>query len=131
MVCLDTNYIIDVIRGKIRLEELDRLESPVTIASPTIVEVIRGLYLKSTRENIKNDEEEKIEKILNSLNVLQLNKESAKTTGKLQARLINKGEDIGIIDVMIASICIHNNEILITKNKKHFGKIEGLKIRSY
>jgi tRNA(fMet)-specific endonuclease VapC len=129
MVCLDTNYIIDVIKGKINIEKLDKLESPVSITSPTIVEIIRGLHLKSTQHNVKHDDEEKIENILDSLNVLQLNKENAKKSGKLQAELINKGEDI--IDIMIASICIQNNETLITRNKKHFEKIPGLKIETY
>lgn len=32
---------------------------------------------------------------------------------------------------MIAAISISNNETLITKNKKHFERIEGLKIETY
>jgi tRNA(fMet)-specific endonuclease VapC len=132
MVCLDTTYIIDVIKGKVSIEKLDKLETgTISIAAPTIVEVIRGLHIKSTQFNIKHDEEEKIENILNSLNVLQLNKNSAKTAGKLHAKLINKGEDIGIIDIMISAICIENDETLITRNVKHFEKIPDLKIEAY
>jgi tRNA(fMet)-specific endonuclease VapC len=132
MACLDTNFIIDIIKGKISIETLNKLEdNSLSIASPSIVEIIRGLHLKSTSQNIKHNEEEKIENILNSLNILQLNKENAKAAGKIQAQLVNKGEDIGIMDIMIAAIAITNNEILITRNKKHFEKIEGLKIETY
>jgi len=132
MVCLDTNFIIDIIKGKINIETLDEFKGyPISITTPSIVEIIRGLYLKSTSQNVKHNEEENIENMLNSLNVLPLNKESAILTGKIQAQLINKGEDIGITDIMIASICIKNNETLVTRNEKHFERIKELKIQTY
>src|SRR3989344_638491 len=120
MACLDTNFIIDFIKGKIDIEEGNQLGEFISISSPSIVEIIRGLHLKKTLQHIKQNEEEKIENTLNSLNILQLNKESAKIAGRLQAELINKGEDIGIIDILIAAITLRNNETLITRNLKHF-----------
>ena len=131
MACLDTNFIIDYIKGKVDIEELNKLGEFISVTSPSIVEIIRGLYLKRTSQHVKQYEEEKIEDTLNSLNILQLNKESAKIAGKLQAELINKGEDIGITDILIASIAIQNNETLITRNIKHFEKIPNLKIQIY
>ena len=131
MACLDTNFIIDFIKGKIDIEEVNQLGEFISISSPSIVEIIRGLHLKKTLQHIKQNEEEKIENTLNSLNILQLNKESAKIAGRLQAELINKGEDIGIIDILIAAITLLNNETLITRNKKHFEKIPNLKIQTY
>src|SRR3989344_494309 len=131
MACLDTNFIIDFIKGKIDIEEGNQLGEFISISSPSIVEIIRGLHLKKTLQHIKQNEEEKIENTLNSLNILQLNKESAKIAGRLQAELINKGEDIGIIDILIAAIALRNNETLITRNKKPFEKIPNLKIQTY
>lgn len=43
----------------------------------------------------------------------------------------NEGEIIDIEDIMIGAIAKRNNETIITRNKKHFEKIPGLKIASY
>lgn len=133
MVCLDTTFIIDLIKGKDEVAELENQlyekNEQLTTTAPTVVEIIRGLHLKNIARKV--NEEEKIEELFSSIEILTLDKESAKEAGKIHANLINKGEDIGLADVMIASICIQNNETLLTRNKKHFEKIEELKIETY
>ena len=50
MACLDSSTIIDILRRKIDLAQLElRLgeNEIVKIPSPAIIEIIRGLYLKS------------------------------------------------------------------------------------
>ncbi len=42
-----------------------------------------------------------------------------------------KGEPIGDLDTLIASIALTNRQILVTKNKAHFEKIPGLVVESY
>ena len=60
MVCLDSSFIIDLIKESEKIKELendiDNRDEDITIASPVIVEVIRGLYLKSNLKNIKENE---------------------------------------------------------------------------
>lgn len=134
MVCIDTSFIIDIIKNKIDAEELGKLidnEEDVHIASPSVIEIIRGLYLKRVLKNVKDYEINLINNLFANFNILELTLESAKIAGKIEAELINNGEQIGVVDVMIASICIENNETLITRNKKHFEKIKGLRIITY
>ena len=135
MVCLDTSFLIDVIRGKKEIvkieEEIDLKEEIVAIATPTIVELIRGLYLKANIKNIKKEEVEVINKKLSSFTILDLDKDSAVLAGEIEADLINKGEIIDLEDIMIAAIAISNDQNLLTKNKKHFEKIKGLQIETY
>lgn len=38
---------------------------------------------------------------------------------------------INIEDIMLAGIALTHNESIITRNIKHFSKIEGLKIETY
>jgi len=63
--------------------------------------------------------------------ILPLNEESAIIAGEIGAQLVIQGETIDAVDIMIGAIAKHNNETLITRNKKHFEKIPGLKIESY
>lgn len=135
MVCLDTSFLIDVIKGKENVKDLEKelIKRGVilTIASPSIVELFRGLYLKANLKYINENEIKKINEIISSFIILSLDKTSAVLAGEIEANLINKGEKIDVEDTMIGAICISNNEKLVTKNKKHFGKIEELKIEPY
>lgn len=135
MACLDTSIVIDIIKGKESVEEienkLDSSKEDTFIPSPVIIELIRGIYLKDSIKNIKENEKERINNFLSSFAILNLDKESAIKTGEIEAELRNKGEMIELFDIMIAAIALKNNQTLITRNKKHFEKIQGLAIQTY
>ncbi len=134
MVCLDTSIIIDILREKVNLDqlELNLAENEIAkIPSPAIIEIILGLHLNSNILNIYKNEREKIDKLLSSFPILDLDKESAILAGEIEANLINMGNIIDIEDIMIGAIALHNNEKLITRNKKHFERIKGLEIEGY
>ena len=58
-----------------------------------------------------------------------LDKKSSKIFGIKNKELSNRGRVTEILDLIIASICISNNLILITRNKKHFENIPGLEFK--
>jgi len=135
MVCLDSSIVIDILRGKESVKAIenkfDSSNEEIFIPSPVIIELIRGIYLKDTIRNIKEKEKDEINNFLYSFVVLDLNKESAIKAGEIEAELRNAGEMIDLEDIMIGAITLQNNETLITRNKKHFEKIRGLKIEGY
>ncbi len=45
--------------------------------------------------------------------------------------LAKRGSPIGLMDEMIAGVVKANGLILITRNRKHFSKIKGLKIKTW
>ncbi len=130
MVCLDTTFIIDLLRGKEEIsslkDNLDRTESKLAVAAPTIMELWVGAQLVS-----KSDEEKvKIDELLQSLIVLELNEHNAKLAGEIEAALISKGQVIDTEDCMIAGIAISNGETLVTRDA-HFARIPGLRVLKY
>jgi len=131
MVCLETTFAVDLLRGnKIAKEKLTFLESigeKLTIASPTIAELISGAILNPKNKN----ERENVIGLISSFNVLSLDKDSAIKSGEIEAELIRRGEPIQTDDIMIGAIALQNNEALVTRNKKHFERIKGLKIEEY
>ena len=131
MVCIDTSCIIDIFRGKESIESLvnttDQKKEFISIASPSVMELIKGAYLGlNTQKEI-----DKVKELLMSLEILTLDKISAFIGGKIEAELKQKGEMIQVIDIMIAAIVIKNNEMLLTRNIKHFQRIKDLKIETY
>ncbi len=135
MVCLDSSVIIDILKGKESVEAIENKfdfnGEEIFIPSPVIIELIRGIYLKNSIKNIKENERNKINNFLSSFIILDFNKESAIKTGEIEAELMNTGEIIDLEDVMIGAIALNNNETIITRNKKHFEKIKGLNVEGY
>lgn len=131
MVCLDTSFIIDLLRGRDNVlgikNQIDSSSGQINVASPSVFELIAGAELSDRI----NDEKAKVRRFLSSLNILNLDMESAILAGEIEASLIKRGEKIEVEDVMIAAIAMKNKESLVTRNTKHFNKIEGLRIEGY
>ena len=135
MVCLDTTFLIDIIKGRKEVkaieDDLEKRGEIITVATPSIVELFKGIYLKKNIKYINQNEVDRIIEIISSFNILDLDKESAILAGEIEANLINAGNFIDVEDIMIAAIVKHNSERLITRNIKHFERIQGLDITGY
>ncbi len=135
MVCLDTTFLIDFIKGRIEANvmanNLGNREEIITIATPSIVELFKGIYLRENIKNIEPNEIDKIKNVISSFSILDLDRVSAILAGEIEADLINRGEMIDIEDIMIGAIAKQNGEKLITKNVKHFERIKGLEVEGY
>ena len=131
MVCLDTSFIIDVLRGdqhaKKVMDEIIADNDTTSIASPTLMELQTSIALN--RRGMK--EKNLIDKIRASSVVLPLDYESATRAGDIEAELILSGETIPPVDIMIAAIVLQHNEMLLTRNSKHFTHIPGLEVKTY
>ncbi len=128
---LDTTFLIDLLQNKIEATEKLRLlqtkNIPISIATSSIVEIWTGLYYTKKTEI----EKKKILDVLESQIIHNLDKESAEKAGEINGALIKTGQQIEIIDSMIAGIAYKNNEPILTRNIKHFNKIKEVKIEVY
>ena len=126
----DTTFIIDILKGKKeaaeKTQELLNRNEPIKATTISVFEIWQG-----TKDIRNESEKEKIEKLLSSIGLIAFDIESAKKAGNIHADLKSKGELIESADSMIAGIVLNHNETLLTRNKKHFEKIKGLKIESY
>lgn len=125
---LDTNIIIDFLNGnKEIIEKIERLEQTneeFSITPIALSELYKGAFL-----NNKQEETIKIiENFLNSVAISGFQKEACKIFGEKYAELKKIGKITEEADLIIASICIAENDTLITRNYKHFRNIKGLRI---
>ncbi|MEK6893082.1 MAG: PIN domain-containing protein [Nanoarchaeota archaeon] len=131
MVCLDSCFLIDLLRGKKGaanfLANSESINEDVFVSSVSFMELIKGANLS----NIPNSEEPKVIGLLSSFSELFFNNECALLAGRLEAELAKKGEIIEMEDIMIAATAVQNDESLATRNKKHFEKISKLRTESY
>jgi predicted nucleic acid-binding protein len=126
-ICLDTDILIDLLRNKQESvqkikEEEEKCEIFTTILN--IFELYYGAYkTKNAEANTMA-----VRELCSRISVLGFSLEEAEESGKQKAKLERKGEDLEFRDVIIGLIALKNNCVLMTKNKKHFSRIEGLKV---
>ncbi|MDP3729011.1 MAG: type II toxin-antitoxin system VapC family toxin [bacterium] len=125
---LDTNIIIDLLDGNKEVsEKIEKLENENKGFSITPI-VLSELYKGAFLGNKKEETLLLIENFLKSVTLLRFEKEACKIFGEKYAELKKIGRITEESDLIIASICMTENEILVTRNYKHFKNIKGLKV---
>ena len=128
MTCLDTDFWVGLLRGNPeaieRLRSLAEIDAPISTTIITVCELYKGACLSKKVEQNKRE----IESKLRLVNILDLSEDAAKTFGELMLEL--SGREIGDLDTLIASICLANNEALIT-NDEHFYRIPDLSVEGW
>ena len=129
MYCLDSDAVIAHFRGDNSIKErLDSISAEELFVTPiTLCELYRGVFLSGNLEKDKL----LVQRLLERVNVLNFDLPACEIFGKAYKSLKQSGKLTQDSDLMIASICISNNATLITRNKKHFENIKGLKIEEW
>jgi tRNA(fMet)-specific endonuclease VapC len=127
----DSCFIIDLMRkSQSALKKLDELK--VTrqiqyITSPTVMELAVGVALAA----LPKDEQKRVDEILAGFQIIPLDTASAWRAGIEIGKLRNSGKIVDPIDGQIAGIALQYDEVIVTRNTKHFQLIKDLKIESY
>lgn len=127
----DTSFIIDLLRGDENAERLlDSIEKearPQKVSSVTVLELYEGV----ARAQMPESKQRRILDILDTKHVVSADRAVMRRAGKLSGELINGGERIEREDCIIAASALLNDEPVITRNIKHFERVDGLETRSY
>lgn len=127
MTVLDTNFLIDLLRGKAGASEIaDSFDDPKT----TTVNAFE-LYYGARRSAKPEKSVLEVGNLLKSIDVLEFDKIAARRAADIHAELMNSGKPVDIVDVFIAGIVMANKEELVTKDIDHFSRIQGLRCRSW
>lgn len=124
MYCLDTNILVDIIRGDNVLgDKIDDLmdKGVVFYITPiTLCELYRGAYSHAQKE----DKLLKINSYVSNFELLEFDSISCDCFGKTYSFLKKSGKMTGEFDLIIASIVMANDLVLITRNEKDFEYID-------
>jgi len=128
MTYIDSDILIDILKGeKTIIKKFEILATKdLSIKTTTInsFELFKGAY----RSQKKEQNLILVNELLKNLDIKEFTFGASKTAAKIFSEISSKGEIIDIADQMIASIVISDNDILITRNKRHFERILGLKL---
>ena len=132
MVILDTDVLIYYLRGKndsyTKIKNLKKKEEALNTTIFNVAELYKGCYsMKNVAKGLM-----KVKLLVDALDEIFLfDNDSAEEFAKLSSDLKNRGQIIGIIDELIASICIVHQESLYSGNVKYFEKIDTLNINDW
>ncbi len=121
LVCLDTNILIDFMRGDKKVIDLVNSYSLKEIISIT---AITEYELLKHGDKIKR---EVAEEVIGPMKIHYFDRISAAEAARIFNRLKDAGKMINENDILIAGIAIANNELLITKDGR-FKDIKSEKI---
>jgi tRNA(fMet)-specific endonuclease VapC len=121
MIVADTDVLIDFLRGKgaasrIRLE----LQHGLSTTAVSAFELLAGAH--------GNRQKNAVETLLEAMEVLPLSRAEAQAAAEVRRSLEVDGEGIGMGDSLIAGIVLHRNRTLLTRNRKHFERVKGLRL---
>ncbi len=123
MIIADTDVLIDFLRGRGGAARRVALELETRSFGTT---AITAFELRSGARSSK--QLKGIDTLLDAMTLLSFGPEEARIAADLRVQLERQGQGIGMADYMIAAVCIANDGVLLTRNRKHFERVEGLKL---
>ena len=128
MASLDTSFLVDLRRGLpsaiAKAEALEAAGEPKCVTPPAAAEFLVNAY------RIGGPRLERARALLDSLVLLDMDRESCEEAGRLGTELVSRGESIGAIDLLIAAISKRHGQRLLTRDRA-FSGIPGLAVETY
>ncbi len=122
-VCIDTDLIIDHLRGRLPGAEL--FSQIVTRYEPSTTHINRFELLCGASTA---GEREIIEECLMGFKIIPFDELSGNEAARIYRELRQEGQLIGIRDILIAGIALAHNLDIATRNIKDFKRIKGLSL---
>lgn len=133
MFLFDTDIISYALMKNPSSKLLDRLNNvPPDYQFTTAInvgEIVYGAYKNPSKKDYLLGRLS--DKVLPNINILSFDKHSAYIYGELRAELERTGISLNEPDLRIAAIALSNKLTLITRNVKHFERIQGLNIENW
>lgn len=123
MIVADTDVLIDYLGGhdpgadRVALE-LERGDLATTVVNR--FELLSG---------VRNERQERaVRQLLGALTTLPLDTQASDEAAAIRRALERSGTPIGMGDSLIAGIVRARRGLLLTRNRRHFDRVEGLKL---
>ena len=125
MIVLDTDVLVDILAGEepwaawFRRELLSRRLATTAIHR---FELLAGAR--------SEEEASRFRALLQPLAILSFDREAADRAVREGLNLRERGQPLPMADLAIAGICLELEASLLTRNQRHFGRIEGLRLET-
>jgi tRNA(fMet)-specific endonuclease VapC len=122
MFIADTDVLVDFLRGAGEAEHIRKELNTGRLCATAITAFELWAGAKNPQQAAI------VESLIAALTILSLDNSSAKRAGEIHRSLSLAGTTIGMADFLIAGIALDRDAILITRNRKHYQRVPGLKL---
>ena len=123
MIIADTDVLIDFLRGRGAGAKRVAIELETRSFGTT---AITSFELRSGARTVS--QRKAIDTLLEAMTILPFGADEAQIAAETRHQLEIQGKAIGMADYMIAAVCIANDGVLMTRNRKHFERVDGLRL---
>lgn len=135
MIILDSTACIDYLEGNKELKNLlDNQIDIFGITTISVYEIFIGLERTKRKKSVERYEDlmRNWNKLIFNMQIISLGFKEAMKSSEIYDQLSSKGQLIEDNDILIAGIMLSNGiNKIITRNKRHFDRIESLEIITY
>ncbi len=125
---IDTDWVIDHLHRIKRV--VDRLEylapDGLGLSIVSLAELYEGVFYSRDSQA----DASVLEEFLDGVKVLPLDDEVCRIFAKERGRLRAEGSLIGDLDLLIGATALRHGLMLLTNNRRHFDRVQGLNILS-
>lgn len=125
MYCLDSDFLIEVLRGSERARPL--MEKLVSDGS-LFTSAITAFEITDVPQPIQR---EKALALLLTTEILPVEGSTAMAASGLSQKLARQGEPVPRSDLLIAATCLLKDLTLVTRKTRHFGRVPRLRMRTW
>lgn len=121
MIVADSDVLIDALRGHEPVTERISREldaGGLATTAVTAFELSSGAHSDRALAQVRT--------LLRGLSILPLDQEAGARAAAVRRDLERAGMPIGMADYLIAGICLTRSATLLTRNREHFERVEGL-----
>jgi predicted nucleic acid-binding protein len=123
---VDTDWIIDCLHGREDAGEtlIELAQDGLAVSLMTYGELYQGAYYaRDPRTALRG-----LQAFLRGKRLLPLNRAIVERFGVIRGDLTRRGLRIGDFDLLIAATALHHDLTLLTRNRRHFSRIAGLRL---
>jgi predicted nucleic acid-binding protein len=128
MRCVDTTFLIDVLRGEPRVRAIfDELNASGEFYTTSVsaFELLSGAF------QLGKAREQSARLLLSRFTILELDLSAAEKAARIYAQCRRDGQEIPADDALIAGITLSNGCTLVTNDLNHYKRVPGLKISGW
>ncbi len=132
MKLLDTTLLVDLLRrrepARRVILSMDEKGEPGGTTEVNAFELLVGTYRRGRLDPKKRTD---VEKLLGRIDVLPLDRRGAARSAEVLSKLRADGEDIGLLDALVAGIALASGYETIVTRDEGFRRVQGLRVQTY
>jgi tRNA(fMet)-specific endonuclease VapC len=129
ILALDTNVIIDLVRGKAPVVR-DRFNAALAAERPMVTSliVLHELHLGCELNHDPVGELARVRVVLSRLEIELFDEGDMRQAARVRADLRGRGQTIGAYDALIAGQALARGWTVVSANTREFARIDGLNV---